>query len=69
MTVQQIETELIKLAPQERLKLAHFLLESLVTEKSVGDSDYEISSVEWLTLAEPSLAFWDNSEDAYYDSL
>ena len=69
MTVQQIESELIKLPPQERLKLAHFLLESLVTEKRVGESDYEINSVEWLTLAESSLAFWDNPEDAYYDSL
>ena len=76
MTVKQIERVLISLPASERLRLAHLLLSSLIKSEASGVSqsaahefEYEVVNAEWLTLSEPSLEFWNNEEDAYYDNL
>ncbi|MEM7111935.1 MAG: hypothetical protein AAF614_05845 [Chloroflexota bacterium] len=75
MTVKQIEQFLIKLPPNERLRLAHMLLSSLLSSENPSvpqaetDFEYDVNSAEWLTLAESSFEFWNNDEDAYYDNL
>ncbi len=76
MTPEQLETALIRLPIDERLRLAHFLLSSILESKpndtthtEPTELEYALNSTQWLTLSEKSFDFWQNDEDAYYDNL
>lgn len=70
MTVQQLESMLIQLPRNQRLRLAHFLLSSVVvTDEPTVEFEDTFNISDWLSLSEQSFDFWDNEADAYYDTL
>ena len=59
-TLKEIESAIAKLSPADQARLLGNL-PSLVSEHSLDQG--------LLKLAEPSFRFWDNADDAAYDSL
>lgn len=58
--VKKLEIEIKKLSPKEQQRLLAVLLEIL---------DISTEDVALLKAAENAFSFWDNAEDAVYDSL
>jgi hypothetical protein len=59
-TVKEIEQAIEQLNVQEQVQL----LSELTAHLKIAPED-----VAWLEIAEPSFAFWDNPDDAAYDTL
>jgi len=60
MSLKDIEKAIEKLDQESQKKLLHDLPKLLSMKPE---------TVDWLKVAEPSFAFWDNEEDAIYDQL
>ena len=69
INIDQIEREVKTWKPEKRRLLLSRLMEHYQKDFRTSVDADDIESLGWMALAQSSLGFWDNREDAVYDRV